>query len=269
MAAVSWRLQSKGGEQEGPPSAKVPRTRTSRASLGRNEDDETEEGEGNTNTNMNKGMRNMIMNMQKLSLFTIQGQRALAGGLWTTFIAPPGLECVAAGVAAKEQYFTGVEGNKNHGKGSPHIHVSIAFLEGLIKQTSEQDKDWMLELHKAMEKGGPTTIHEITPYFAIKDLRQNGGKKANGKKTNAGDAEDMSAEEGINKRAFLVQIHFGMAAGVQVKEQMNVMVALHYKAAIIKHMQGKGATMEVGTPPPPKVQRQVQQDLDKLQRQNG
>ena len=263
---MSWRLRPRsehGSDDQRP---------TKRREVGADEDADA------------VGLREMMANLQRLSLYQQQTLRQLCSSVWTTWKIDSSSVAAVDGREAAQSYHSQVmKVRKGHGLGSPHIHIAMAVLEGCSKMALQggltTEHYYLSRICTYLEAQGPMKIDELVPFLRLKDLsgggKSKGGKGKGGKKAAAAagsqDAEAMDTrdmEDPAHVTLLMYQLNpladiTVLGDGVPLQAVDRVRLLHRYIENVFKHYKGEKGS---GMAPPMAIERLVQRDLTTLSR---
>lgn len=207
-------------------------------------------------------MRDMLINLQKLSLHQQQTLRSVCSGAWTTYKVPNCSECIVRARAAGQAYAAGVAKQRTgHTLGSPHVHVAIAAVEGMVVmgEASQlpEEAAVLKVMTEEMSAKGMAMVDSVFPFFKVVDL----SKGSAGRSKRGGGSE-------VSTPISLVQFQMSPFAtpdlvGVNLATPGSRLAAV--RDAMDRILLKNGGERDSGTAPPMALERVVQKDIDSLQ----
>ena len=204
----------------------------------------------------------------------------MSASLWTTLLCPFGAALLGPARAAAADYAKAVHGKKNHGLGSPHVHIAAAFLEAAAasKKLGEAERAWLTSALKTFEaEGGQQLLAEVIPHFRLRDLRARKGKgkgrRDEGDPPSSSQIMDVDGAEGVKEEKFertLVTMSFNPLAQWKVKhagqggdhQVQDVAATTHLREVVLKVLLAEGGELAQGGAPASNLERMVQKDVE-------
>ena len=119
-------------------------------------------------------LHELMTNVVKGGLWSMQQIRLLQGTVWTTWLVENTHALVKESAAAGKAYFEHVAEHQQHDRGPPHPHVALAGLEAVADAEGEAFKKAVAQL----DEMGPAKIARVLLHFQVKQCHPQ-GKHAN------------------------------------------------------------------------------------------
>lgn len=248
---MAWRLSLTSGADSSTQAPLAKRRNVGPDAGGEGEDD-----------HQGAGLRSMMLNLQKLSLHQQQTLKSVCSSAWTTYKVQNSSDCVVGAREAGQAYAAAVAKKRtNHGLGSPHTHVAMPSVEGLVAMGEaaqlQEERDVLQVLLDELTARGPLAVDDLFPYFKVVDLSKGGsGRK---RREGGDDAPKISLLQFQMSPFATVEL-----TGVNLGSVQLRLVAI--RGAIDRILTKAGAEKCSGAGPPMALERLVQKDVDSLQR---
>lgn len=269
--SASWRLRRPERSADGQPANKAPRAgETGKRKAPGQPEAGLEAAAAAAGAGGRGDLRDMVVTLQRLSLQTAQITRGLAGAQYKTMLVPASAPPAAAAKEAGALYFEAVAGVKNHGKGPPHLHTGMAFLETLAvqKEFSQEDQTLLKAIVAVLGEADQNRLNNLISFFKVRDARARPPDT-----TTSGSSSSAAAGAGAAGAAApaagraVVSYQFNLTHDIRLGDLPPGDVTMKLLQSLQAYAVAVGGEVALGAAPPGQAERKVQKELQRNLRQ--